>query len=122
MARAMLVTSCFFGTVVLHAFLKRHSSIHFLSLCQTMLSLIHYGMDPPHPSIRALDMGFALSFFCQGMYRLAKEQSNLVFVAYMVGFLYAAERWTQNEKRKLFIHCLLHVVACAGLHVYLFFA
>lgn len=117
----MLITSCLFGTVVLHAFWKRHSLIHFLTLGQTMLSLLHYGMNPPHPSIRALDMGFALSFFCQGLYQLVKEKSKLVFVVWLVGLLYAFEILIRNEKYKLFIHALLHAVACIGLHIYLYF-
>lgn len=120
MVKIMLVTSSFLGTVVLHAFHRRHSTVHFLSLCQTMLSLLHYGMVPPSPSIRALDMGFAISFFCQGMYQLAKEQSKLIFMVWLVGLLYGAERWTPNEKHKTFIHCMLHIVVCVGLHLYLF--
>ena len=117
----MLITSCLFGTVVLHAFQRQNALVHFLSLVQTMLSLLRYGMSPPNTNIFLLDMLFALFFFCQGMYQLVKEKSRLVLILWLVGFLYGIELLTENEKYKIFIHALLHIVACLGLHFYLYF-
>jgi hypothetical protein len=117
----MLITSCLFGTVVLHAFQRQNALVHFLSLVQTMLSLLRYGMSPPNTNIFLLDMLFALFFFCQGMYQLVKEKNRLVLILWLVGVLYGIELLTENEKYKLFIHALLHIVACLGLHFYLYF-
>lgn len=115
----LLQTSCLFGTVTLHAYWKSHAALHFLTLCQTMLSMLNYG-DPSNPYYHSVDMGFALSFFLQGTYELVKEQNWLLVFALAVACLYGVERMCPNEQHKTFIHAAIHVVACVGLHIYLY--
>ena len=114
----LLYTSCFFGTVVLHAYWRSHALLHFLCLCQTMLSMLNYG-DPSNPYARRMDMSFALSFFGQGTYLLVLERNWLLGFALAVAVLYVAERRSESEETKTLLHAALHVVACLGLHLYL---
>lgn len=111
------LSSCLFGTVTLHAYWVRHANIHFLTLCQTMLSLLHYG---GMHKVRFLDMGFAMSFFGIGTLQLIHERSWLLSFALAVPVLYGIERRCENEHTKTLLHVALHIVACVGLHIYLY--
>jgi hypothetical protein len=111
------LTSCLFGTVVLHAYWKRDDAVHFLALCQTILSLLYYGgMHQVH----FIDKAFAIAFFVQGTLKLALERNALVFIALTVAALYGVEQRCECDCTKTWVHAALHVVACAGLHVYLY--
>jgi hypothetical protein len=111
------LSSCLFGTVTLHAYWARSANIHFLTLGQTILSLLNYG---GMHEVRHLDMAFAIGFFGQGVLQLAYERSWLLAFALAVPVLYGIERRYEGEHTKTLLHVALHIVACVGLHIYLY--
>jgi hypothetical protein len=114
------LTSCLFGTVVVHAYAKREALLHLLCLIQTVLSVWNHSSK--NATVRSVDMFFARVLFCYGSFQLAYTMNPFFVFSLALAVLWVAEcRLVECEETATKVHAVLHVVACVGMHGYLWY-
>lgn len=121
MATKLQLSSCLFGTVVLHAYHKREEALHFLSLCVTICSILNHS-SVSHSFIRRLDMFFAHVLCAYAAFYLALGLNPLLLlVVIIVGLWFFEMGFSLSLETAENVHAAIHVVAVLGLHSYLIF-
>jgi len=110
-------TSALFGSVVLHAYLKREPVLHFLSLGVSVMGVWNHSVQ--NAGVRTLDAAFAHLLFFYAVVGLALAENWLVILVLGVGLLWVSEHCWFGRKYAVKLHAALHLTSQLGLHWYL---
>jgi len=112
------LSSSLFSSVVLHAFLKQHFILHFLSLFVTVFSILHHSSN--NIFIFYIDSFFAhiLSFYAT--YNLYILSNPCFFLSLFIIFIWIIECYINNIYIANNIHVFIHLLSISGMHIYLF--
>ena len=116
----LLVTSCLFASIPLHAFYAQKADYHHVFLIVTILSIMFHGTHDRH--IRLLDMAMAHMAFIFMVFEtidVFHTRPALVFFPCTVVALWFLQ--SPFPKARNTLHACLHVTSVFGIHMFLFF-
>jgi hypothetical protein len=116
MSQRLVLTSCLFASIVVHAFYVQHALYHHVFLGVTVCSVIRYSTD--NWWVWKLDTVMAhlafLSVCCD--WTTPRQRPWVLAFPLAVAGLWLAETPTNADR----LHAALHLVTVAGLHCYLY--
>lgn len=132
------LSSCLFGTVVIHASLVQAHDLHFIFVFVTMLSILYHSnktsiMFQENPKvfkcIHVLDVCFAHIAFCYMTIRMLLYKSPLLIFSVIMLLIWRhinknelIQSTLLNEtqlKNTMYWHVLFHVVGVMAVHLFL---
>ena len=115
----LLLTSCLFSSIPLHAFYAQRADYHHIFLIVTILSIMFHGTNDAR--VRLVDMGMAHMAFVFMVFEtlnIVQTKPYLAFFPCTVLVLWLLQSPFPREKNVL--HACLHVVSVFGVHAFLF--
>lgn len=111
------ITSTLFGTVVLHAYIKRDFILHFLCLNVTILSVLNHSIE--NETVHKIDKIFAHILAIYANINLLISLNLFFLSSLLVIIIWILEQQTKNKKKAINLHALIHITAIMGMHGYL---
>lgn len=117
------ITSCLMATVVIHAYALRQAVFHHLFLLLTVTSILFHSTH--HHVVAIIDKITAHAAFLFILLDLYTAHQTgkvwiVVFPVIVTILWFGQSIYTIDDPRRSYMHTVLHLVAIAGLHVWLY--
>ena len=124
----LVVTSCLFATVVVHAFYLQLVDYHHLFLALTVTSVLFHtscsNNTNKNERLRLLDKGLAHVCFIRILLEspvvIERSMGWLLAFPMAVLCLWFGQSWVNEPTQRDRMHAVLHGVSVLGLHVYMY--